>query len=91
MKSLFLLLSIVFIVGCSYGQEKLETYLEEPEYFIKDPHFADYQQTLDELEKEYLDKKITYAEYMERRQALDEKYEKEVQERTEVIENINQP
>ena len=73
------------LTGCSVGQEKLETYLENPGTIIKDPHFAQYQQNLDSLESEYLAKKITYAEYLERKKELDEKYTKEVKERNEII------
>ena len=81
---LYLLISII-LGGCSVGQEKLETYLEEPEYFIKDPHFAEYQDNLNALESEYLGKKITYVEYLGRKKELDEKYAKEVQEREEIV------
>lgn len=85
MNKKFLILSLFVLAGCSYGQEKLETYIEEPGYFIKDPHFAQYQEGLDALERDYLEKKITYAQYLEQKQALDEQYEKEIQQRDAVI------
>ncbi len=39
-----------------------------------DPRYTQYQRNLDDLEREYLHKKITYAEYRERKQQLDEEY-----------------
>ncbi len=84
-KNIFCLLISVILMGCSVGQEKLETYLGSPKNFIKDPHFAQYQESLNALESEYLDKKITYVEYLGMKKELDEKYAKEVQEREEII------
>ena len=74
-----------FTAGCSVGKEKFETYLNEPKYFIQDPHFAKYQEKRDALESEYLQKKITYAQYIERKDQLDEEYTKEVEERNAII------
>jgi Tfp pilus assembly protein PilP len=79
-KSIMLLLTLV-LVGCTYGTEKLQTYLDEPKYLIQDRHFDKYKTKRDALESEYLQKKITYAEYIERKKMLDENYAKEVQER----------
>ncbi len=86
MKRIFLFLLILTgLTGCSVGQEKLETYLDNPETFIKDPHFAEYQANMDALESEYLAKKITYAEYIERKKELEDQYTKEVEERNEIL------
>ena len=85
MRKIIVGLAALFLVGCSTVQEKIETYTDEPENFVKDPHFGDYKTNLDELESRYLKKEITYAEYLERKKEIDEKYSKEVQERTEKI------
>lgn len=84
-RNILFFLMIIGLMGCSVGQEKLETYLENPETILKDPHFAEYQANMDALESEYLAKKITYAEYLERKKELDEKYTKEVKDRNEII------
>jgi len=81
MKKSLILLCALFLFGCSYGQN----YLENPESFIRDPHFAEYKKNRDDLESEYLRKEITYAEYIEQRDELDGVYDREVQVRTKVI------
>ena len=52
---------------------------------MQDAHFADYQEKLDALESDYLKKKITYADYLQKKKEIDEKYNKEVQERRNVV------
>ncbi|MBN1870203.1 MAG: hypothetical protein JW847_06500 [Candidatus Omnitrophica bacterium] len=79
-KSLLLSCALV-LFGCTYGQN----YLENPETLIQDPHFANYKENRDGLERQYLHKEITYAEYIEQRDHLDAKYDREVQERTNKI------
>ena len=85
MKKIIIGVLALFLAGCSAVQEKIETYSDEPENLVKDPHFADYKTRLDELESSYLKKKISYAEYLERKKEIDEQYNKEVKERTEKI------
>lgn len=85
MKKIILIIFIVGLMGCTYQGEKLNTYINEPKYLIRDPHFARYTQERDELEKQYIEKKITYADYVEKRDALDLQYTKEVQERNNKI------
>ena len=81
MKKSLVLLCALMIFGCSYGQE----YLENPKSFIRDPHFTEYKKNRDDLERSYLRKEITYAEYIEQKDKMDEKYSKEVQERNSKI------
>lgn len=76
-----LLICVLMIFGCSYGQE----YLDDPKSIIRDPHFNTYKHNRDELESSYLNKEITYAEYLEQKNKMDEKYSQEVQERTQII------
>lgn len=80
-KKLLFLVCMFALAGCSYGQN----YLKNPETFIRDPHFADYKEKRDDVEREYLHKEITYAEYLEQKGELDETYDKEVQERADKI------
>ncbi|MCK5178434.1 MAG: hypothetical protein KAR32_02810 [Candidatus Omnitrophica bacterium] len=79
-KSLVLFFALV-LFGCSYGQN----YLKNPETFIRDPHFSEYKERRDDLERQYLHKEITYAQYIEQKDRLDETYDREVQERTDKI------
>jgi len=81
MKKSLVLICVLMLFGCTYGQE----YLERSDTFIRDPHFTKYKQNRDSLESSYLQKEITYAEYIEQRDKMDEQYSKEVQERTSVI------
>ena len=71
--------------GCTIGKEKLEMYTDNPEFLIKDPHFYDYQQKLDAAEKDYLSKKITYADYLKKKEELDNHYNHDVQKRDQII------
>ena len=80
-KKSLLLFCVLALAGCSYGQN----YLENPETLIRDPHFADYKDKRDNLERQYLRKEITYVEYIEGKDRLDEKYDREVQARTDII------
>jgi len=72
---------MIVIFGCSYGQN----YLKNPSSFIRDPHFTEYKNNRDDLESSYLSKEITYAEYIEQKEKIDEKYSKEVQERNSKV------
>ena len=81
MKKGLLLVCVLVLFGCTYGQD----YLENPSSFIRDPHFTEYKNNRDDLERSYLHKEITYAEYIEQKDKIDEKYSKEVQERNSKI------
>ncbi len=83
MTLLFLTLALA---GCTYaGERELGDYIHEPSAIVQDPHFANYKGKLDAIEKEYLEKKITYAQYLEQKTALDDQYTREVKERDEKI------
>ncbi len=70
---------ILFLAGCSsYEVEKVES-------FVKDPHYAQHQQALDEIEHQYLQKQISYIDYQEKKKELEENYDKEVKMREEKI------
>lgn len=81
MKKIILLLCMLVLFGCSYGQD----YLRNPSSFIRDPHFTEYKNNRDDLERSYLHKEITYAEYIEQKNKVDEQYTKEVQERNSKV------
>ena len=85
MKRPIVVLLSLTLMGCAYKGQTLETYIEEPDTILKDPHFASYQDQADSLEKDYLNKKITYADYVEQKKQLDEKYNKEVDHRESVM------
>ena len=85
MKKIIFVLSAVALLGCSTEQQRIESYWDDPATFLKDPHYAEYQEKMDSLESEYLSKKITYAEYVERKGKLEETYNKEVKERNDII------
>ncbi|HLF18290.1 MAG TPA: hypothetical protein VI749_05265 [Candidatus Omnitrophota bacterium] len=83
-KALFVSLTLL-LAGCAYEGQTLKDYLEDPRAIIQDPHFTDYKQQRDDLEGQYLRKEITYAEYVERMDELDNDYTKEVQERDAIL------
>jgi len=80
---LFLFFLVIFLsTGCA---ERLETYIEEPATIIQDPHFAEYEKKQQALEHQYLQKEITYAQYLEKKGELEDQYTKEVDDRNKVI------
>lgn len=81
----FILLLIVMLAGCAYEGKRLGEYLVDPKSVIKDPHFTEYQEKRDQLEKNYLAKKISYADYVDAVKDLDAQYAREVSERDQKI------
>ncbi len=86
MKKMIVLFLAVIVTGCAYQGQKVREYFKSPKAFIQDPHFVKYREQRNALESQYLQKKISYAEYIQQRDALDENYEKDVQERDQKIE-----
>ncbi len=85
-KKMMLLFLASVLVGCTYaGERELSDYINEPSTIVRDRHFTNYKEKLDAVEKEYLEKKITYAQYREQKTALDDQYNKEVAERNQKI------
>lgn len=76
MKRLSGLILALFVTGCSFGVQDMGS-------LIKDPHYAQYQQSLDNLEHEYLQKQISYTEYQQKKKELEDTYAKEVKIREE--------
>lgn len=76
MKKLISLLSLFFLIGCT--SEQIKT-------MATDPHYAQYQDKRDGLEKSYLDGSLNYVDYQKQVQQLDENYTKEVKERENII------
>ena len=84
----FLILSIcIFLAGCNYGGEGFQTYLEDPQAFIKDPHYKHYQENKAELERQYLNEEISYVDYIQQKQEMDDNYNMEVERRRSIIES----
>ena len=84
-KVIVLLFVAVCLAGCTYEGSTLQTYVEDPTTLIQDPHFTRYQEKRDTLERAYLHKEITYADYLKKRDALDDQYAQEVQQRDHSI------
>lgn len=85
-KKTMLLFLVSVLAGCTYaGERELRDYINAPSTIVQDPHFGNYKEKLDALEKQYLGKDITYAQYLEQKIALDDQYNKEVEERNQKI------
>ncbi len=86
MKKFLMLFLVLFLIGCSYaGKEPWHNYLHVPRTWLMDPHFAEYKQARDALELEHIRGGCTYAEYKEKIQQLNKKYEQEVKKREETL------
>ena len=87
MKKFIAFLALLICVGCSYEGRTFGDYFDEPGSILRDPHFAKYQEKRDMVESQYLNKKITYAEYKEKLKEIDEKYDREIGERRQIIDS----
>ena len=87
MKKYIGLMLCVMFVGCNYGGEGFRTYLEDPQAYIKDPHYKHYQQDKEDLERKYLNQEISYVDYIEQKNELENGYSKEVERRRSIIES----
>jgi len=76
-KKLISLLLLLVLVGCSH--------YDRPGDLFRDPHFGQYKEQQAKLESQYLNKEMSYADYMKQRDELDAKYDKEVSERDSKI------
>ncbi len=86
-RSLCLLVFFFFVVsGCTYETNEFQAFIENSKTLLQDPHFARYKEKRADLERQYLQKRLTYADYIAQRDKLDLLYAKEVQERTKIIE-----
>ncbi len=72
------LILVLFLMGCTFGVEDMES-------LMKDPHYAHNQQALHELEHAYLQKQISYTEYQQKKKELEDTYAKEVKMQEEKI------
>ena len=87
MKKLLIVLFVVFVSGCASTTERLEAIVDDPGAILQDPGYASYQQKLDDLEKQQLQKKITYDEYLKQKNKIEEDYAREVHQQRETVEN----
>jgi len=87
MKKILLILGMIILAGCSYSDTSFQDVVDDPALLLKDPHFANHQEQLDELESSYLRKEISYAQYLEEKKRLNNTYDREVKHRRDVIES----
>lgn len=76
---------ILGLMGCAYEGTRLKDYFEDPKLLVEDPLFLQYRQEREDLEKQYLNKKISYAEYLQKLKDLDARYDKEVEDRMKTM------
>jgi len=72
--------------ACQYGPEKFATVVDDPIRILEDPLTVEHKQAMADLEKSYLKKEITYAEYLDQKQMLEDEYTRQVQKRENWIE-----
>ena len=87
----YLFLFILLFSGCAYEGPGLTQYLEDPSSIVKDPHFAEYQTNLDNLEHLYLTDQVTYADYVKQKTELEDTYTQEVNERNAKLQDGMDP
>lgn len=83
MKKFIFCFCLVFVLGCAV-QGPIKN-------IITDQQFAGYKAELEQLEKDYLHKKITYAQYLQEKKRVEEGYQKKIDARRDLIQNQNTP
>lgn len=83
MKFFLISMSFLFVFGCS-----MQTPLKN---IIRDRQFSEYRSTLEQLETDYLQKKISYAQYLEQKNRVEENYQQKIDSRRHLIQNQNAP
>ncbi len=83
MKCLMLCVGLLFAAGCA-SQGPIKS-------IIRDQQFSEYKTTLEQLEKDYLKKKLSYAEYLQQKKRVEENYQQKIDARQALIENQNMP
>ncbi|MCB9756824.1 MAG: hypothetical protein H6753_00190 [Candidatus Omnitrophica bacterium] len=83
MKLFLIGIGFLFILGCS-AQTPLKN-------IIRDRQFSEYNSTLEQLESDYLQKKISYAQYLEQKNRVEEDYQQKIDTRRNLIQNQNAP
>jgi len=78
MKKIFILVLCVALFGCSYT---MKDYIENPTTILRDPLSYEHREDLNKLERAYLRKEMTYAQYLEKKKQLEEDYNRDVQNR----------
>ena len=86
MKKMIIFILAVGLLGCSYGKQHVEYMLDNPPGVLADPLYEDYEAHLDALERQYLRKEISYADYVEQKQELEDQYARESNKRIAIIE-----
>lgn len=86
MKKVILLLIIVGLSGCSYGKQHVEFMLDNPPGVLEDSLYAGYEAQFEDLESQYLQKEISYAEYVEKKSDLEDRYTQEANRRAVIVE-----
>ncbi len=73
--NILMVLSLISLTACRYNMD----------HMMRDPHFASYQERTDDLERNYLQKKISYPDYQEQKKRLDDQYEWDIKQREQKI------
>lgn len=82
MRNIFILVTILLLVGCSYSKQKSwHSNYYVPDRWLSDPRFSDYKEHREGFEEEYLGKNINYEEYRQRMKKLNEMYDEGVRNR----------
>lgn len=79
-------LAAILLCGVSCA-DKIEKYLDDPKTLLEDPVSVNHQQALDDLERSYLRKEMTYAEYLQQKKQIEDAYTLQVEKRQQIIEN----
>ena len=88
MKRLLLMMCMIALAGCSsYGADQVRVFINDPPGLLKDQEYAQYRKDLNEAERQYLNKEITYAQYLEEKKDIENGYSQQIQERQESLES----
>lgn len=83
MQYVLICVGLLLITGCSASMPLNN--------IIQDQQFKQYQSALEQVESDYLRKKITYVQYLEQKNRIETDYQRQIDSRRTMIQNQNAP
>ncbi|HSV43891.1 MAG TPA: hypothetical protein VLJ10_04985 [Candidatus Bathyarchaeia archaeon] len=76
----------LLLVGCAYGKQHVESVLDNPPKILTDPQYTEYEKQVNEAESRYLNGEISYADYVAKKQSLEDRYTRQADKQRMIVE-----
>lgn len=78
-------MAAVVLGGCSGSQVHVESMLDHPPKILEDSLYEETQSHLDAVERRYLNREISYAEYLRQKAEWEEYYQQQTEHRAGIV------